>query len=142
MSACSSTQPVIEKPGGAPATGLTGTYWKLCELNGKPVGEAEEGRRREIFLSLNSKENRVSGNAGCNGFGGTYVLGSEGFRLRFSGMIRTQMACEGLELENEFLSVLENTDSYYVVKDTLQLNRARMAPLAKFVAVPSRAPSN
>jgi hypothetical protein len=41
MSACSSTQPVIEKPGGAPATGLTGTYRKLCELNGKPVDEAE-----------------------------------------------------------------------------------------------------
>jgi heat shock protein HslJ len=49
------------------------------------------------------------------------------------------MACDGLDLENEFLAVLERTDSYYVKGDTLQLTRAKMSALAKFVAVPGQA---
>lgn len=137
LSACNSSKPAAS-PGNASTPSLTGTYWKLTELNGKPVGDAEEGKRREIYLSLTSKENRVSGNAGCNGFGGTYTLQADGFRLSFSQMMRTQMACDGLDLENEFMGILEKTDSYYITNNILQLNRAKMAPLAKFIAVPGK----
>jgi hypothetical protein len=48
------------------------------------------------------------------------------------------MACDGLELENEFMGILEKADSYYITNNILQLNRARMAPLAKFIAVPEK----
>ncbi len=137
--ACNSTKPVANNPGATTAASLTGTYWKLTELNGKPVGQAAEGKRREMFITLAAGENRISGNAGCNGFGGTFTRPADGFRLSFSQMIRTQMACDGLDLENEFLAVLEKTDSYYVKGDTLQLTRAKMSALAKFVAVPAQA---
>ena len=137
VSACNSTKPAATS-GNASEPSLTGTYWKLTEVNGKPVGEAEEGKRREIYLTLTSKETRVSGNAGCNGFGGTYTLKADGFGLSFSQMMRTQMACDGLDLENEFMGILEKADSYYITNNVLQLNKARMAPLAKFIAVQSK----
>ncbi len=139
LSACSNT--LRSTVADSSSTSLTGTYWKLVELNGKPVGEPDEGKRREIFLTLSVKENRVSGNAGCNDFGGTYKPGAEGLRLQFSGIIRTEMACEGLDLESEYFAVIERSDSYYIVNDTLQLNSARVAPLARFVAIPSKVPS-
>ena len=137
LAACNGTKQAAT-PGSGSSASLTGTYWKLSELNGKPVGEAEEGKRREIYLTLTTKENRVSGNAGCNGFGGSYTLKADGFGLSFSQMMRTQMACDGLDIENEFISILEKADSYYIINNVLQLNRARMAPLAKFIAVPGK----
>jgi heat shock protein HslJ len=119
-------------------TSLTDTYWKLTELNGKPVGEAGE-ERREVYLVLRKKDNRAQGNAGCNGYGGTYELNTNGFNIKFSQVMHTMMACPGLDLENEYLKVIEVADSYYVKDGVLQLNRARMAPLAKFIAVPEKA---
>jgi heat shock protein HslJ len=44
------------------------------------------------------------------------------------------MACVDMEMEKQFLNVLSTADSYYLTGDTLQLIRAKMAPLAKFKA--------
>jgi len=66
--------------------------------------------------------------------GGTYEL-SDPNRIKFSQLIGTMMACENMEVENGLREVLKSTDSYHVSADTLQLFRARMAPLARFVAV-------
>ncbi|RYD73396.1 MAG: META domain-containing protein, partial [Sphingobacteriales bacterium] len=112
---------------------LLDTYWKLTELNGKPIGEANTDRR-EVYVILRRADSRVQGNAGCNGYGGSYTLDPNGFNIKFSAMMHTQMACPGLDVENEFLKLFETADSYYVKDGTLQFNRARMAPLAKFVA--------
>lgn len=113
-------------------TPLKGTYWKLSELGGSPVA-AREGVK-EVYLKISATDSTVQGNGGCNGFGGNYTLGS-GDRIKFSRMISTMMACDGLDVENSLHRALENTDSYTIKGDTLQLNRARMAPLARFVAV-------
>lgn len=132
FSACNSTKyNSSNKP-----VSLQDTYWKLIELNGQPVTDA--GAHKEIYLTLNAKDNHAGGNGGCNGYGGSYELNPNGFNIKFGNFIRTQMACAGLDIENQYLKVFEMADSYYVTKDTLQLNRARMAPLAKFVAVPGK----
>ena len=131
LQACNGPKNVTTQNNGA---SLTDTYWKLTELNGKPIGDASADRR-EVYLVLRKMENRVQGNAGCNGYGGTYTLNPNGFNIQFSSMMHTQMACPGLDIENEYLKVFEMADSYYVNNGQLQLNRARMAPLAKFVAV-------
>lgn len=136
LQACNSSQ----KAGKSSATELTDTYWKLTELNGKAIGEAGTDRR-EVYVILRKQDSRVQGNAGCNGYGGTYTLDPNGFNIKFSAMMSTQMACPGLDIENQFLKVFEQADSYYVKDGMLQLNRARMAPLAKFVAVPGKADS-
>jgi heat shock protein HslJ len=59
-------------------------------------------------------------------------------KIKFSKISATMMACMDAsvrETESQFFKVLEMADNYYVTGDTLQLNRARMAPLAKFEAV-------
>ena len=111
---------------------LKGTYWKLTELAGTPV-IAREGVK-EVYMKISATDSTVQGNGGCNGFGGNYTLG-DGDRIRFYKLISTMMACDGLDVENAFYRTLENTDSYAIKGDTLQLHRARMAPLARFVAL-------
>ena len=112
-------------------TPLEGTYWKLVEINGAPV---DMGLDREPFLQFDADENRVSASGGCNGMGGTYALKPNN-RLSFFQLIGTMMACPNMEVETQLSDVLARTDSYAIYGDTLSLFRARMAPLARFVAV-------
>ena len=111
-----------------PTEELVDISWKLVELNGKPISNV----MNKPFIIFNSEENRVSGNSSCNGFGGSYEI-KEGNRIAFSQMMRTMMACPPeMNVENEFMLVLEVADNYTVVNGVLNLNKARMAPLAKF----------
>jgi len=113
-------------------TDLVEKYWKLTELFGQPVNTPEGGKEAHMILKV--EENRVNGNAGCNSFNGTYTL-KPGNRISFSKMVSTLMMCTNMETETKFHQVLETADNYVVNKDTLVLNKARMAPLARFEAV-------
>ncbi len=108
-------------------------YWKLVELNGRAITPPAEGQP-EPHLILKAFNNWVSGNAGCNGFGGTYEE-LPGNRIKFSKIFKTLMACPNLKNEDELFMVLEKADNFSYSDDTMTLNKAKMAPLAKFVAV-------
>ena len=108
-------------------------YWKLVEIGGKKVLPSDDWVR-EPHLLLKMDESRVTGNTGCNSLFGTYAL-RDGNRISFSQMGATKMACPNLELERQLFEVLEFTDNYTVQNDTLFLNKARTAPLARFEAV-------
>jgi heat shock protein HslJ len=112
---------------------LKETYWKLTELHGVAVTAPKDGEK-EVFMRLKNEGSRVEGNGGCNGYGGTYEL-MEGNRIRFSKMISTMMYCSRMETETALYKVFETADNYSLSGDVLQLNKARMAPLAKFIAV-------
>ena len=122
---------MLRKAGMDP--GVTDRYWKLIELGGRDL-DAAIHMQQEAHLILHSTEHRITGNGGCNQFSGSFKLG-EGNRISFSQMISTRMACPDMEVENQLMEVFESADSYSISKDTLSLNRARMAPLARFVAV-------
>lgn len=107
------------------------TRWRLVELFGKPVTENE----RFPFIHLHSKEGRVSGFGGCNSISGPYEL-KAGNRIRFTNLASTMMACPDMDMEQEFFEVLAMTDNFACDGKTLALHKARMAPLARFVAVP------
>lgn len=107
-------------------------YWKLVELNGQPV-TTNDGNR-EAFLILKTDNNRVHGNGGCNTFNGGYEL-MDGNRITFSKMATTLMACIDMQTEQQFMKVLETVDNYNLTETTLVLNKARMAPLARFEVV-------
>lgn len=111
--------------------GLTETYWKLTELMSKAVGPING---KEPHMTLKADNGRVAGNGGCNNIMGGYTL-QPGSRIRFTQMASTMMACQDMQTEDAFLKALNSADSYYLNGDTLVLNRARMAPLARFVAV-------
>ena len=110
---------------------ITDRYWKLIEVSGQPVTDGST--QKEPYIQLNSEDSRLQATGGCNGLGGTYEL-KEPNRISFSQLMGTMMACENMEVENGLKRALESADSYYVRGDTLQLIRARMAPLAIFVA--------
>ena len=104
--------------------------WQLVELNGRRI-EPPSGREGAYF-ELDSAEARMTGNASCNRFFGTYEL-IAGDRIRFGSNIgATRMACPELEQEREFLEMLGQVDSYSLGEDDLSLNRSGAAPLARF----------
>lgn len=111
---------------------LVEKYWKVVELFGKPI---EEGAiAKDAYMTLRTMGNRVNGNLGCNTFSGSYE--TKGLnRISFSKVASTMMMCMNMDVENKMKDVLNQADSYYAKNDTLVLNRARMAPLARFVAV-------
>lgn len=108
-------------------------YWKLVELNGKPV-IPDSSFAREPHIILKEADNRVNGNGGCNTISGYYEVRGRN-RIAFSKMITTQMACANAQLERQFLDALQKADHFIIMGDTLILNRARMAPLARFKTV-------
>ena len=112
--------------------GITEKYWKLIELNGKPFAK-DETMGREPHIILKNEDRRVNANSGCNSIMGTYEL-EQGNRIKFSQMMSTMMACVNMEIETELKKALETTDNYTLSADGkyLSLNKARMAPLARF----------
>ncbi len=126
--ACRSPKPISDS-----SQDIRDKHWRLFELNGNAVQTREN--TKGVYMVLHTAENRVNGNGGCNSFFGTYELKDEG-RISFSPIGSTKMACPALDTESLFFEMLSKTDSYHLRNDTLQLFRARMAPLAKFVVVP------
>jgi len=109
---------------------LVEKYWKLLELHGNPITPGN----KEAYIIFKMEGNQFNGNAGCNNFAGSYELKGPD-RITISNPIATMMMCPNMETERNFFKVLEMADSYAVRNDTLSLHRARMAPLARFVAV-------
>lgn len=103
--------------------------WVLIELNGKPFEKKED--QKEGFIEFNMETGMFSGNNTCNNFFGSYEL-LEGDRIKFGPAGSTLMACPDMETENAFMEVLKTADNYSVLDGTLSLNRAKMAPLARF----------
>lgn len=108
-------------------------YWKLTELYGKPV-VMDSTMGKEPHIILKEQDNRVNGNGGCNSISGYFEVRSMN-RISFSKMITTQMACPKMDIESEFLKALNAADNYNLNGDDLILNKARMAPLARFKTV-------
>lgn len=106
--------------------GFTGIDWQLTELLGDTL--ATDTR---VFVHF-SADGKVYGNAGCNQFSGSWGL--EHQRLRLGQMASTMRACPELQmqLEQVFLAQLALADNYTLADNTLSLNKARMAPLARF----------
>ncbi|MGN6214204.1 copper resistance protein NlpE N-terminal domain-containing protein [Parafilimonas sp.] len=109
-------------------------YWKLVELNGKPV-MVNNAMSKEPHIIFKMDSSRVIGNGGCNNFFGTYTLeGANKITIKQVGS--TLMACpNNMQTESEFLKALQAADNYYINGDELILNKTRMAQLAKFKTV-------
>jgi heat shock protein HslJ len=113
------------------ATDITGKTWKLTELNGQPINLKNPKNNPHFKLDMNGM--RYEGHAGCNGLGGTFEIKPEVMRIKFNQGMSTMMACEDLDIESQFTKAILAADNYSVNGNTLTLNKARMAPLAKFV---------
>jgi putative lipoprotein len=121
---------LVQRVTGAPRTGaasITGTRWVLQTLRGKEAGVGAGGQAP--FFTLQGAEPRVSGFAGCNRFTGGYQL--ESGKLSFSQLAMTMKAClEGMELEREVAKVLEQTRTFQLSGNRLELQAEDGTPLA------------
>ena len=128
LDSCKTSPPVSNVPDAK----LEETYWKLTELMGESVARPDpNGKEAHIILKSG---NRLQGFAGCNSIMGTYEVTNK-FSISFSGVATTLMACVDMKKEDTLKKVLEQVDNYSIKGNNLSLNKARMAPLAKFEAV-------
>ena len=113
---------------------LTGTVWKLVELNGQPVGE-----NKLPSLSLDAATGKVTGMAGVNRISGTFK--QQVAALTFGPLAVTKMAGpeSAMKLESDFLAALSRVTAWKA--DGLMLSLlAGETEVARFQGLPAGAP--
>lgn len=111
---------------------LTNTYWKLTELRG--AAAQASAKQREPHLILQHEGQRLAGSGGCNRLLGSYQI--DGQKLAFGKVASTMMAChQGMEQEAAFVRALEETHSWRVEADRLELLDQSGTIIARFVAI-------
>lgn len=103
-SGCSLTQPSSTD---TPKADLIGSTWLAEDIDGR--GVIDNAQSTLIF----GTDGRVSGNAGCNRYGGTIAL--KGASLIIDQVFSTKMACVApalMDQETRFLEALQATRSY------------------------------
>jgi putative lipoprotein len=115
-------------PGGPISQGgLENTRWVPVQIGDQVVSVAKG--RREPWIELEPRSNRVTGSGGCNRLSGSYGAGRDS--LRFGRIIATQMACISMETESAFIRALDRTRSYRVRGRVLELRDGRSHLLAR-----------
>lgn len=124
-----------KSPASAQATSsadepLRETYWKLMELNGKPVTVADQ--QQEPYLVFRT-EDRITGSGGCNRLMGGYAV--DGNTMHFKAVGSTMMACaHGMDTEHAFLIALDKVDTWKITGKSLELYDSETRLVAKFEA--------
>ena len=121
---------IAETAPSTPALAITGVKWKLIELMGQPVADSVNGK--EPFITFKKEDSSYAANGGCNGLGGKFELNEQTLRITFQQGMSTMMACPDMTIESGLKQVLTDADNYTVNDSILSLNKARMAPLARF----------
>ena len=92
--------------------------WNILTM--RRQSQVAEEQLSNVFIVFTS-DTTFNGKAGCNNMSGRYQL--KGTSIKFSDIITTKMACDKLEQETAFLSLLQNTVSAYTVNDNQLLLR-------------------
>lgn len=119
------------QPPGTSSAPLRETYWKLTQIEDKPVTAADQ--QQEANLVFHTEGGRVTGSGGCNRLTGGYTVAGES--LRFGGVASTRMACmRGMETETNFLAALERVRSWKIASRQLELLDEEGKMLLRFTA--------
>ena len=109
LSACAEISPADQPD-------LEETTWVLMTYNDNHPIEGTQP-------TLQFEDGQVSGNAGCNHYGGSYQV--KGDAISFGALSQTEMACmdpEGVMVqERTYLDLLGSTDRFELVDDVLKL---------------------
>jgi len=121
FSACSQPSPKVKTPS------FENTKYTLVSFGNKRMAVP-----KNAWIRFDN--GRYSGNAGCNGMGGEYIL--QGKSLEFKAGMSTMMACEDMSLETKFRQEMQKVTSYRFEHNQLILMHEGYAVL-NFIAVPS-----
>jgi len=130
ISACQSA--TMANAETTPTAELRNTLWKLANLDGKAI-QTREGQRM-ASLTLSSEESRARIATACNSGSAAFTV--DGKKLKFDVAMSTKMACEQdrMQEESAFFKVIENTASYEIKGEILELHDAAGKLLASFHA--------
>ncbi len=103
--------------------------WKLIELTGQKV----EGDADNFFLIFDSETRRIQAKAGCNIIQFEYLIVNN-HRLITKPGLSTLMACPD-DTEERLVAAILSADNITYGENNLSINKARMAPLARFELV-------
>jgi heat shock protein HslJ len=99
---------------------LETTLWTLVDINGTPL---PTNVNVTLLMTPASEQEAdiVSGHSGCNNYFGEYQLNEQ--ELIISNLASQMMACDDpiMQLENDYLRMLETTRSYQITGTTLKL---------------------
>ncbi|WP_179351455.1 META domain-containing protein [Winogradskyella vidalii] len=113
------------------STPIVDTRWNLKSIEGQEVPKAEN-EDGALYFTLNSADNRITGFAGCNSFGGNYTLEADN-NINFSGMLSTLKACPNVDFnEAKFLKAFELAKQYTITDNELLLSTSENKTLAVF----------
>lgn len=102
------------------STSIKGTLWTVTRIPGFEM----EKTRKPVTLYLSDTAARFSGNGGCNGYGGEYIL--NGDSLKLGEVLATMMACKpGSHTENKYFTVLRETNRYEISGDKMLLKNGK-----------------
>ncbi|MEO7991900.1 MAG: META domain-containing protein [Chryseolinea sp.] len=111
---------------------LENTYWKLSEMNGKPLVTPADAKEVHMILTSIDNEKRVKGFSGCNNIGGNFTL--EANKIHFT-IISTKMFCsDRMDVEDFFTKALSKAETYIIKGEELSLYQGE-AKLITFQSV-------
>lgn len=107
--------------------------WKLESIHEKTIVLNKDNT--EIpFLEINVGQMKVMGTGGCNSISGSIKTVTED-NLSFHPIISTKKLCKNMEIENEFLAALNQTNTYKIENNHLYLYNADKAEILVFKKV-------
>jgi heat shock protein HslJ len=112
---------VLAACAGATSASITGT-WKLVSY-GSPANQTPAAPDVDTSIEFKS-DGPLSGNVGCNGFGGDYEVKDD--TITFGPVMSTMMFCEGPvgTQESATLAVLKESAKFALAGDTLTITSA------------------
>jgi heat shock protein HslJ len=109
---------------------LENSYWKLVELNGKPVAVVDNQKEPHIILR-GGEPAALGGSGGCNRLMGSYTM--DGNIITFNKIAMTMMACpNGMNTEHIFAATLEGKKHWFIEGNTLLLQDQQGKIIARF----------
>ncbi len=112
---------------------LAGTKWAATMINNGAGAVASLAADSEVN-ALFDADGRVSGRGGCNNYNGPFTL--DGNNIKIGPVASTMMACDEATMKQEmaYFKALENTTTYSIRGNTLELRAADGALQVSFTA--------
>jgi heat shock protein HslJ len=106
---------VLAACGGRASVDIQG-QWKLVSYNGIPAVA-------DVETNIEFKDGQMSGNVGCNGFGGEYKVADN--TISFGPVMSTMMFCETIaDQESNTLAVFQGSAIFALDGNTLTITSA------------------
>lgn len=88
---------------------LVGEKWHLVSFKGEDI-QLQEAKSEHAYIQFN-EDATLNGYTGCNDLQGTYEV-DDAQKIEFSKLVNTLKVCPEMEVENQFLKVVNTTAAY------------------------------